>query len=259
VRIATWNVNSIRTREDRVLLWLDEHEPDVLLLQETKVVDDDFPREGFEERGYSLSLYGQRTYNGVAIASKLPLEDVETGVPLAGDEDARGIAATIAGIRVVGLYVPNGRRLDHEHYQYKLRWLDALHIWLREQADPASPLILAGDFNIAPDDRDVHDPAEWQDTVMNSDDVRTRLQTVLAWGLSDALRATTDEAGIFTWWDYRAGAFRFNKGLRIDLMLVTDPVRERIEAVTTDRNDRKVRKGVEKPSDHIPVTLDLRD
>lgn len=259
MRIATWNVNSIRTREDRVLLWLDENEPDVLLLQETKVVDDDFPRAGFEERGYALSLYGQRTYNGVAIASKLPVEDLEVGLPLARDEDARGIAATIGGIRIAGLYVPNGRRLDDDHYQYKLRWLDALHVWLREQADPASPLILAGDFNIAPDDRDVHDPAEWQGTVMNSDEVRARLQTLLDWGLSDALRVTTDEAGIFTWWDYRAGAFRFNKGLRIDLMLVTDPIRDRIEAVTTDRNDRKVRKGVEKPSDHIPVTLDLRD
>ncbi len=259
MRIATWNVNSIRTREDRVLLWLDEHEPDVLLMQETKVVDENFPREGFEERGYTLALHGQRTYNGVAIASKLPIEDLETGFPLADDEDARGIAATIAGIRVGGLYVPNGRRLDADHYQYKLRWLDALHVWLRETGDPAAPLILAGDFNIAPDDRDVHDPAEWQDTVMNSDEVRARLQTLLGWGLTDALRTVSDEGGIFTWWDYRAGAFRFNKGLRIDLMLVTDPVRDRIEAVTTDRNDRKVRKGVEKPSDHIPVTLELRD
>lgn len=259
MRIATWNVNSIRTREDRVLLWLDENQPDVLLLQETKVVDDDFPRAGFEERGYSLSLYGQRTYNGVAIASKLPIDDVEVGFPLADDEDARTIAATIGGVRIVGLYVPNGRRLDADHYQYKLRWLDALRIWLEERCDPSQPLVMAGDFNIAPDDRDVHDPAEWQGTVMNSDDVRTRLQALLSWGLTDSLRAINDEPGVFTWWDYRAGAFRFNKGLRIDLMLVTDPIRERIEAVTTDRNDRKVRKGVEKPSDHIPVTLDLRD
>ena len=259
MRIATWNVNSIRTRHDRVLLWLDENQPDVLCLQETKVVDDDFPREGFEERGYSLSLYGQRTYNGVAIASKLPVEDVELGLPLAGDEDARGIAATIDGVRVVSLYVPNGRRLDDDHYAYKLRWLEALHSWLEQHGDPAVPLVLAGDFNVAPDDRDVHDPAAWQGTVMNSDEVRAGLQKLLDWGLTDALRAVSDEAGIFTWWDYRAGAFRFNKGLRIDLMLVTDPVRDRIESVTTKRDDRKVRKGVEKPSDHIPVLLELRD
>ena len=259
MRIASWNVNSIRTREDRVLLWLDEHQPDVLLMQETKVLDDAFPRDGFEQRGYTLALHGQRTYNGVAIASKLPLDDLELGLPLEDDDDARGIAASIAGIRVVGLYVPNGRRLDADHYQYKLRWLDALHDWLEARCDPAAPLILAGDFNIAPDDRDIHDPAEWGDTVMNSTEVRARLQRLLGWGLTDALRATTDEDGIFTWWDYRAGAFRFNKGLRIDLMLVTDPVRARIDAVTTNRDDRKVRKGVEKPSDHIPVTLDLRD
>lgn len=259
MRIATWNVNSIRTREDRVLLWLEENAPDVLCLQETKVVDDAFPREGFEALGYELTIFGQQTYNGVAIASKLPIEDVELGLPLDDDEDARGIAATIGGVRIAGLYVPNGRRLDADHYQYKLKWLDALHDWLDEHCDPAQPLILAGDFNIAPDDRDVHDPAEWQGTVMNSDAVRSRLQRLLDWGLTDSLRETTDEAGIFTWWDYRAGAFRFNKGLRIDLMLVSEPIRSRIEAVTTNRDDRKVRKGVEKPSDHIPVVLDLVD
>jgi exodeoxyribonuclease-3 len=259
MRISTWNVNSIRTREDRVLLWLDENQPDVLCMQETKVLDDNFPREGFEERGYSLSLLGQRAYNGVAIASRLPIEDVELGFPLAGDEDARGIAATIGGIRVASLYVPNGRRLDADHYQYKLRWLDALRVWLGERCDPSTPLLLAGDFNIAPDDRDVHDPAAWVGSVMNSDDVRDRLQRLLDWGLVDALRVTTDEAGIYTWWDYRAGAFRFNHGLRIDLMLVTESIRPRIESVTTNRDDRKVRKGVEKPSDHIPVTLELRD
>ena len=228
-------------------------------MQETKVVDENFPRAGFEERGYTLSLFGQRTYNGVAIASKLPIEDVELGLPLDDDDDARGIAATIAGVRIASLYVPNGRRLDADHYQYKLRWLDALHAWLGENHDPSAPLVLAGDFNIAPDDRDVHDPAAWEGSVMNSDDVRARLQTLLDWGLVDSLRTVSDEPGVFTWWDYRGGAFRFNQGLRIDLMLVTEPVRERIVTVITNRDDRKVRKGVEKPSDHIPVTLELRD
>jgi len=259
MRIATWNVNSIRTRVDRVLLWLDEHQPDVLCMQETKVVDDNFPREGFEERGYSLSLLGQRTYNGVAIASRLPVEDVERGLPLADDEDARGIAATIGGVRIVSLYVPNGRQLEADHYQYKLRWLDALRAWLDEHHKPSDPLILVGDFNVAPDDRDVYDPAAFEGSVMNSDEVRARLQTLLDWGLVDSLRTVTDEPGVFTWWDYRGGAFRFNQGLRIDLMLASDPVRERIVSVTTHRDDRKVRKGVEKPSDHVPVTLELRD
>ena len=259
MRIATWNVNSIRTREDRVLVWLEENAPDVICMQETKTVDDAFPRDGFEALGYQLATYGQPTYNGVAIASKLPIEDVAIGLPLNGDEDARGIAATIGGVRIAGLYVPNGRRLDAEHYQYKLKWLDALRDWLVEHCDPSQPLVLAGDFNIAPDDRDVHDPTEREGTVMNSEAVRTRFQRLLDWGLTDSLRATTDKAGIYTWWDYRAGAFRFNKGLRIDLMLVTEPIQSRIEAVTTNRDDRKVRKGVEKPSDHIPVVLDLAD
>ena len=259
MRIATWNVNSIRTREDRVLLWLDEHEPDVLCMQETKVIDDDFPRAGFEERGYSLSLLGQRTYNGIAIASRLPVTDVEAGLPLVGDEEARGIAVTVGGIRVVGLYVPNGRQVGTDKYEYKLAWLDALRGWLDERCDASEPLILAGDFNIAPDDRDMHDPEGWAGGPMCSDDVRARLQSLLSWGLVDSLREVSDEAGVYTWWDYRAGAFRFNKGLRIDLMLATDPVRERIESVTTNREDRKVRKGVEKPSDHIPVILELGD
>ena len=259
MRIATWNVNSIRTREDRVLLWLEEHAPDVLCMQETKVVDEVFPRDGFEALGYHLELYGQRTYSGVAIASKLPIEEVEVGLPLEGDDEARGIAVTTDGVRIVDVYVPNGGQLGTDKFDYKLRWLDALCAWLEDWCDPSQPLVVAGDFNITPDDRDVHDPAAWQDSVMSSDEVRGRLQALLNWGLTDSLRAVSDEAGVFTWWDYRAGAFRFYKGLRIDLMLVTEPVRERIASVTTNRDDRKVRKGVEKPSDHIPVMLELRD
>lgn len=259
MRIATWNVNSIRTREDRVLLWLEEHAPDVLCIQETKVVDDAFPRDGFEALGYDLQLYGQRTYNGVAIASKLPIEDVEVGLPLTEDGEARGIAATIDGVRIVGPYVPNGRKVGTDKFQYKLDWLDALCEWLEDRHDPSDSLVMCGDFNIAPDDRDVHNPAAWEGSVQCSDEERARFQTLLRWGLADSLRAVSDEAGVFTWWDYRAGAFRFNQGLRIDLMLATEPVRERIVSVTTNRDDRKVRKGVEKPSDHIPVLLELRD
>jgi exodeoxyribonuclease-3 len=259
MRISTWNVNSIRTREDRVLLWLEENQPDVLCMQETKVLDEDFPREGFERLGYDLLLYGQRTYNGVAIASRLPIEDVELGLPLEGDDEARGIAATIGGLRVVDLYVPNGRQVGTDKFDYKLRWLDSLARWLAERCSPREPLAVLGDFNIAPDDRDVHDPAQWAGRVMCSDEERGRLEVLLGWGLFDALREVNHESGIFTWWDYRAGAFRFNRGLRIDLALVTEPLRGRIESVTTNRDDRKVRQGVEKPSDHIPVTLQLRD
>jgi len=259
MRIATWNVNSIRTREDRVLLWLREHEPDVLCMQETKVVDEDFPREGFEELGYEVSIHGQRTYNGVAIASKVPIEDVVVGLPLEGDEEARGIAVTAGGVRVVDLYVPNGGVVGSEKYAYKLRWLDALCDWLEGHAAPSEALVLAGDYNIAPDDRDVWDPEGYRDQVLCSDEERARFQWLLRWGLTDALRAVNDEAGVFTQWEYRGGAFRFNQGVRIDHLLVSDSVKARLQTVEWSRDDRKVRDGVAKPSDHIPVTLVLED
>jgi exodeoxyribonuclease-3 len=259
MRITTWNVNSVRTRKDRVLLWLREHEPDVLCMQETKVVDRDFPREGFEELGYAVSAHGQNTYNGVAIASRLPVEDVMVGLPLDGDDEARGIAVTVGGVRIVDVYVPNGSEVGSDKYAYKLRWLDALGDWLDRNVEPSEALVVAGDYNIAPDDRDVFDPEAWREQVLCTDKERARFQSLLQWGLTDALRAVNDESSVYTQWDYRGAAFRFNQGVRIDHLLVSEPVRVRIESVELSRDDRKVRDGVAKPSDHIPVTLVLRD
>ncbi|MBT5772797.1 MAG: exodeoxyribonuclease III [Dehalococcoidia bacterium] len=259
MRIATWNVNSVRTREDRVLLWLREHEPDVLCMQETKVVDEDFPTAGFEELGYTVSIHGQKTYNGVAIASRLPVEDVVVGLPLDGDDEARGIAVTVGGVRIVDVYVPNGSEVGSDKYAYKLRWLDALGAWLDGNADPSAALVVTGDYNIAPDDRDVWDAEAWRGQVLCTDEERARFQSLLRWGLTDALRAVNDEASVYTQWDYRGAAFRFNQGVRIDHLLVSGPVLERLQSVELSRDDRKVRDGVAKPSDHIPVTLVLSD
>lgn len=259
MRIATWNVNSVRTREDRVLLWLREHEPDVLCMQETKVVDEDFPSEGFEALGYEVTVHGQKTYNGVAIASRVPVGDVVVGLPLDGDEEARGLAVTVGGVRIVDVYVPNGGEVGSEKYAYKLRWLDALCDWLEGHADPSEALVVAGDYNIAPDDRDVWDAEVWRGQVLCTDEERARFERLLRWGLTDALRAVNEEAGVYTEWDYRGAAFRFNQGVRIDHLLVSEPVRERLQTVELSRDDRKVRDGVAKPSDHIPVMLVLRD
>lgn len=259
MKIATWNVNSIRARTNRVTLWLEANVPDVLLLQETKVVDKSFPREAFEALGYHIELSGQPAYNGVAIASKLPIENIETGFPLKGDTEARGIAGTIAGIRIVNIYVPNGQQIGTAKFIYKQHWLDSLLTWLQQRYDPTEQIVVAGDFNIAPEDRDVHDPAIWHNSAISSNEVRHQLQALIDWGLTDSLRAVSDETGVFTWWDYQRAAFRFNKGLRIDLMLVTETLRERITSVVINRDDRKVQNGIEKPSDHIPVLLELRD
>lgn len=259
MRIATWNVNSVRTRLDRVLLWLQEHEPDVLCMQETKVVDEDFPREGFEELGYQVSIHGQKAYSGVAIASRMPVSEVEVGLPLDDDEEARGIAVTVGGVRIVDVYVPNGGEVGSEKYAYKLRWLDALGEWIEGHAAPSDALVVTGDYNIAPDDRDVWDAELYRGQVLCTDEERARFQSLLRWGLTDALRAVNDEASVYTQWDYRGAAFRFNQGVRIDHLLVSESVRARLQAVELSRDDRKVRAGVAKPSDHIPVTLVLKD
>ncbi len=232
-------------------------DPDVLCLQEPKVADDAFPRSGFEELGYEVACHGQPTYNGVALISQLPMSDLATGLPFPSDDQARGMSALIGGIRIISIYVPNGRKVDSEHYRYKLLWLDALGTWLSETADPAEALVLAGDFNIAPDDRDVHDVEASRGQLLASDAERARFQALLDWGLTDSLREVRAEAGVYTWWDFRGGAFRFNRGLRIDHVLTTGPLRERIGAVECSRDDRKVRAGVAGPSDHIPVTLVL--
>ena len=258
MKVVTWNVNSVRTRLPRLLALLERHEPDVVCLQETKVTDGVFPREELEAAGWTLTAFGQKTYNGVAFLSREEPAAVERGFP--DDpvpEQARVISADFGGLRVVDAYVVNGKAVGDEKYDIKLRWLDAFCAWIRGQHDPARPLIVVGDFNIAPEERDVHDPERWRGKVLCSDEERARLQGMLDWGLQDLQRLHTQEDGLYTWWDYRMGAFRRGWGLRIDLMLGTAPVAAACTGVEIDREERKESTGEGKPSDHAPVIATL--
>ncbi len=258
MKIITWNVNSIRTRMERVLGLLARHQPDLLCLQETKVTDEELPRDELARAGYRVEHYGQKTYNGVALLSREPLREVArsfTGNP--APDQARVIGGELDGVYVLNLYVVNGESLGSEKYALKLDWLDALAGWLEREWDPARPLLLVGDFNIAPDDRDVHDPELWRGRVLASDAERERFQRLLRWGLSDLLREKRDDGGVFTWWDYRMGAFARGWGLRIDLALGTRPVQQRLASVVVDRDERKPTFGPGKPSDHAPVVITL--
>ena len=240
---------------ERVVALLERHDPDVLCLQEIKVEDDVFPAADFEGLGYASAVYGQKTYNGVAILSREPVADVTHGFP----EDpvpaeARVIAGTLPdGLRVINLYVVNGQSVASDKYPRKLAWLDAVTRWISEGHDPEGPVLLVGDFNIAPDDRDVHDPERWRGKVLCSEPERERLRRMLDWGLRDLHRAHTEEGGLYTWWDYRMGAFHRGWGLRIDLGLGTASVAARLTEVTVDREERKKSTGPGKPSDHAPV------
>jgi len=256
MKIVTWNVNSVRARLDRVLELLRGENPDVVCLQETKVTDPEFPREPLEELGYRIEIHGQKTYNGVALLARGPITDVVQGLPGAPDDaQARFLAATVGGIRVVNVYVPNGSEVGSEKYAYKMEWLGRLRRWLQEQAQPSRPLLICGDFNIAPEDRDVHDPEKWREAIMCSTREREMLSELCAWGLQDAFRLLNQEAGHHTWWDYRGGAFHRGWGLRIDYFLVTRPLAQRTEAVETAL---AYRKGP-RPSDHAPVVATFRD
>jgi len=256
VRIATWNVNSLKVRLPRVEEWLTEVQPDVLCMQETKLADDAFPALTFAGLGYESVHHGQGQWNGVAILSKVGIEDVvgnfhgTTGDP---DPDARIITARCGGIIVSSVYVPNGRSLVDPHYQYKLGWLAQLRRHLDAVGTPDQPLILTGDFNIAPEDRDVYDPAKFVDSTHTSAEERKLLADLHDWGLVDLFRAKYDDGRIYSWWDYRAGDFHQGRGLRIDLVLGTAPVASRLEWCIVDRNARK---GTS-PSDHAPVVVDL--
>ena len=255
MRIVTWNVNSIRARENRVLNWLDQHRPDALCLQELKCTEEQFPFDGFDALGYQVAIFGQKTYNGVAIAGLDWPDEVETAIPWPDDDQSRGIAATIGGVWIVSLYVPNGRSVDNPAYRYKLQWLDRLRGWL-DGRDASEEIVLCGDFNIAPDDRDVHDPEAWREKVLCSTLERERLTALLDWGLTDAYRQFDDSAGVFTWWDYRGGSLQRNHGLRIDHHLISQPLVERASGVEIDIDERQEDDG-DKPSDHAPVTLVL--
>jgi exodeoxyribonuclease III len=253
MKIATWNVNSIRARHDRVLAWLDDRQPDVLCMQETKVVDGDFPAGELEERGYHCAIHGQKSYNGVAIVAREPLEDVRRGFDDGGDDDCRLIAATVGGLRVLSAYVPNGQAVGSDKYRYKLEWLARLRAHLERAHDPAEPLALVGDFNVAPDDRDVYDPALFEGRILCSEPERRALAAVVSWGLSDALRLHHPDPGLYSWWDYRQLGFAKNRGLRIDHIYLTAPLAALCTAAHVDRDARKGKL----PSDHAPVLAEI--
>ncbi len=254
MRIASWNVNSLNVRQPHLEEWLRLRQPDVVALQETKLEDGRFPDTALLGAGYRSVFAGQKTYNGVAILSREPANDVQVGIPGFVDEQKRVIAATVNGVRIVDLYVVNGQEVGSEKYDYKLRWLDAVHGWLADEIRRYPELVVLGDFNIAPDDRDVHDPKVWNDdSILTSTAERTALKRLLALGLHDSFRLHNEEAGQFSWWDYRAAGFRRNLGLRIDLVLVSDALKSRAVASVIDREPRTW----DRPSDHAPVWVEL--
>ena len=223
-------------------------------MQETKQDDSKFPQADIEAAGYHVVFDGQKTYNGVAILSKTEMIDVQKGIPGFADEQKRALAATINGVRIIDLYVVNGQSVGSEKYDYKMRWLEAVHEWIADEMSKHSKLIVLGDFNIAPDDRDVHDPAVWnEDSILTSTQERSALQKLMALGLHDSYRLHTDEAGIFSWWDYRMAGFRRNLGLRIDLVLVSDALKIQAIASGIEREPR----AWERPSDHAPVWVEI--
>jgi exodeoxyribonuclease-3 len=258
VRIATWNVNSLKQRLPRVEEWLGYAEPDVLCLQETKTSDDTFPQLTFGALGYDAAHYSQGQWNGVAILSKIGIDDVRTGfgeMPDSYEGDARLLSADCGGTRIVTVYVPNGRAVGTEFYERKLLWLECLKNWLDGQFSPDEPLVLIGDFNVAPEDRDVWSPKAFEGDTHVTKPEREALAHLRDWGLVDAFRELYDQDGLFTYWDYRRGDFHQHKGMRIDLCYVTKPLAERLRYALVDRNARKG-KG---PSDHTAMLVDFDD
>lgn len=255
MRIVTWNVNSLNVRLDRVLEWMDLLRPDVLCLQETKLGKDDFPHDAFASVGYESAHHGQGQWNGVAIVSRVGLDDVRPDFAdgREPDPDARIVWATCGGVRVASCYVPNGRALDDDHYAYKLDWLDRLHADLEANVTAADDVCVVGDFNIAPDDRDVYDPASLAGSTHVSSAERDKLARLEQLGLVDVFRQHHDEAGLYSWWDYRDGNFHKRKGMRIDLILGSTSIQQRTTRIFVDRNARKG----SQPSDHAPVVADI--
>jgi exodeoxyribonuclease-3 len=248
-KIATWNVNSLRVRLEHVLAWLKLHQPDLLAVQETKVENQHFPEEPFKKAGYHVLFNGQKTYNGVAFISRVPMQNEMTLFPEFDDTQRRILVVNIGSLRIVNIYVPNGSSLDSEKYIYKLRWLQQLKSYLQQELILHPSLIVLGDFNIAPDDKDVHDPTLWQGKVLVSPLERQSLKEILDLGLKDSFRLFNNQSGQYTWWDYRAGAFRRNHGLRIDHILSSDALISHCVACEIDKEIRLW----EKPSDHVPV------
>lgn len=261
MRAISWNVNSMRTRIERVLGVLDRHKPDLLCLQETKVQDADFPHEAIAAAGYRAAVHGQKTYNGVALLHPIDgpdLEDVRCGFD--GDpapEQARVISCIMDGVRWINVYIINGKDLGTDKYALKMQWLDALRAWMDKEFSAEDPLVILGDFNIAPEDRDVHDPDKWRGKIHFSEQEHAQLAAFHDWGLTDLFRKHHEDAGLYSWWDYRGGAFPRDLGLRIDLALGTASAAARCTGSSMDRDERKKGDWEAKPSDHIPVLVDL--
>ncbi|MGH8041831.1 MAG: exodeoxyribonuclease III [Rudaea sp.] len=255
MKIASWNVNSLKVRLPHLRDWLTLASPDIVALQETKTEDANFPDGEIAALGYRSAFSGQKTYNGVALLARETPREIVTDIPDLADPQRRILAATVGALRVVNLYVVNGQDIGSEKYAYKLDWLAKVHAFVADQIRHFPNLVVLGDFNIAPDDRDVHDPAAWQEQVLCSTPERSALLSLLALGLHDSFRMFEPEGGHYSWWDYRQAAFRRNLGLRIDLILASDALRARCRAASIDRTPRTW----ERPSDHAPALLELAD
>jgi exodeoxyribonuclease-3 len=253
MKLATWNVNSLKVRLPHLLDWLAKHAPDVVCLQETKTEDPKFPAAEIESAGYKVAFSGQKTYNGVAILARAPLAAVQAGIPGFEDEQKRVVAATVGDVRVVCAYVPNGQAVGSDKYEYKLKWLRAFADWLREELARNPRLAVLGDYNVAPEDRDVHDPKLWEGQVLCSEDERAAFRRLLDLGLRDSFRLFEQPAKAFTWWDYRMNQFKRNMGLRIDHILVSPALAAQCAACTIDLEPRRL----ERPSDHAPVVAEI--
>ena len=248
-KIATWNVNSLKVRLPHVLTWMEKEKPDVLALQETKSVDENFPVDAIKEAGYQVSFTGQKTYNGVATISKSPIKTISKGLPNFSDEQKRVLVINTKNIIILNIYVPNGSEINSEKYKYKLKWLSKLHPYIKKLQKKNSRLIILGDFNIAPEDRDVHDPKEWEGCVLVSKSERNEFEKLLSNNMIDCFRIFNNENNHFSWWDYRAASFRRNRGVRIDHILASKSMSQSCKACYIDKGPRKL----ERPSDHTPV------
>ncbi|PPE66949.1 exodeoxyribonuclease III [Caldimonas caldifontis] len=249
MQVATWNVNSLAVRLPQVLDWLSQHQPEVVVLQETKLTDDKFPHADFAQAGYAAQWFGQKTYNGVALLSKAPAVDVVRNIPGFADEQARVIAGTVGELRVIGAYFPNGQAPGTDKFEYKMQWMRSLRDWVRDELARHPKLVLMGDYNVAPEDRDVYDPIAWAGQIHCTPEEREQFRLLLALGLHDAFRLFEQPEKSWTWWDYRNLAFRKNQGLRIDHILVSEALKASVTSCTIDKAPRKN----ERPSDHAPV------
>jgi exodeoxyribonuclease-3 len=259
MRIATWNVNSVKQRIEPMQRWLKERAPDIVCLQEIKCVDEAFPSGPFADLGYNVVTHGQKTYNGVALLSKFPLEEIERGLPNGdGDEQSRYLEAVVSvpggALRIASIYLPNGNPAPGDKYEYKLSWMERLKEHMRDRLALEEATVFAGDYNVIPTPADVHDPALWANDALFLPRTREKFQEITHLGLTDAIRATSDDPGLYTFWDYQGGAFQKNNGIRIDHLLLSPQAADRLEAAGIDRATR----GGEKPSDHVPVWIDLK-